>query len=425
MDIRSSRRPSGAAYVLEREPHSHAVSLGFWFTAGSGTESESERGFTHFAEHMLFKGTTTRDARSLAGGIERAGGYLNAFTEKNNLCLHCTLPASNWPIAVEFLGDMAFRSVFDPREFEREKDVIRSEVLAVRDDPEEDSADEYHARIWEGHPLSRRVAGDSEDVCRINRDSLYAYYLDRFKPLNLVVSAAGDFEPEAMEDALDRILEGFPRGLRVSKPLPPAFKNGYWTHPASTGQVYLIAGTVVEKRFTRKELNALDALNCAFGESSSSRLFQNIREAYGLCYSIGSSFASSDSLGAFYITAASSARQFPRLWDRIQVEVESLRRNGLDEKEVSDAVAHLYGQDVVSADDMETRMRVLARQWLRDGFAEPYVEFIDRIRSVDLNQVLEARDTLFASPLSALAYGRIGVGVRRALGNPGTVEKMA
>lgn len=419
MAILQSRRPSGAAAVLETVPSSHSVTIGFWFPLGSGIEKDSERGYTHFVEHMLFKGTATRDARTLARQAERAGGYLNAFTEKNTLCIHCTLPADRWSDAVELLADMAFRSVFDPVEFRRERDVIRSEVLAARDDPEEDAADEFHARVWSGHPLARRVAGEPEDVDKVDRDGLFRFYRDYVVPGNLTVSAAGNFDPVRLESELDAALDGVPAGRAVPVAEEPEFRPGSWFRSASAGQVYLVSGFELPPGLAREDLAALDALNCAFGESSSSRLFQNIREARGLCYSIGSSYASAREYGMFYVTAASSPSSFPRLWDMIRGELDDLRTAGLTEEEVAEAVAHIHGQDTVAADDTETRMRTLARQWMRFGRAEPYETFCGGILGVDRERVLAARDLIFRGASGVLAYGRIGARIRNALGAAG------
>ena len=416
MDIRHTRRPSGAEAILEPVPSSHAVTIGFWFPLGSGIEAESERGYTHFLEHMLFKGTEKRDARTLARQAERAGGYLNAFTERSMLCLHCTLPADRWRDAVELLGDMAFHSVLDPEDLEREREVVHSEVLAARDDHEEDAADEFHGRIWPGHPLARRVAGEPEDVLRASRDDLYRFYRAFLTPDNLTVTAAGNFDPGVLETALDSALAGSLRGIRVPSLLPPGYRPGTWTLPASTGQVYLVAGMALPPDLTRETLAALDVLTCAFGESSSSRLFQNIREARGLCYSIGSAYASAPEFGVYYLTAVCSPSNFPSLWDMIRIELDALKDKGFEEEEVSEAVAHIHGQDMVASDDTEVRMRALARQRFRFGRADPYEVFSDQIFRVDLDQVNTARQLLFESPMSVLAYGRIGTRIRRSLG---------
>lgn len=416
MEIRQTLRPSGAAAVLEPVPASHSVTIGFWFPLGSGAEEYSERGYTHFVEHMLFKGTATRDARTLARQAERAGGYLNAFTEKSTLCLHCTLPSDRWADAVDLLSDMSFRSVFDPEEFRKEKDVIRSEVLAARDDPEEDAGDEFHARVWSGHPLAGRVAGEPEDVDRVDRDGLYRFYRDYLVPGSLTVSAAGNFDPERLESALDAVLEGVPEGRIVPAVARPDFHPGSWVCPASSGQVYLVTGFELPPGLSREELAALDVLACAFGESSSSRLFQNIRESRGLCYSIGSSYVSARDYGMFYITAACAPSNFPRLWDMIRSELDDLRESGLTEEEIAEAAAHIHGQDTVAADDTEIRMRTLARQRMRFDRAEPYEDFSGRILEVDLPAVHAVRDKVFRGPPGALAYGRIGARVRRSLG---------
>ena len=293
---------------------------------------------------------------------------------------------------------------------------MRSEALAALDDPEEDSSDVFHARIWQGHALSKRVAGEPEDIEKIDCVRLTKYYRETFHPANLTISVAGSFDLDEVENALESILRDMPQRTRVQCPAPPDYRFGSWAHIASTGQVYLVAGTVLPKNLSREEIFALDALSCAFGETSSSRLFQNIRESCGLCYSIGSSFASTELYTVFYVSAVSAASTFPRLWDMIRKELDKLRAGGLSEEEVSEAVAHIYGQDIVAADDTDVRMRALARQWMRFGCVEPYMDLAKRIRAVSVADVRAARDTLFSAPFSVLAYGRIGAGVRKALG---------
>ncbi|MEI6873777.1 MAG: pitrilysin family protein, partial [Spirochaetota bacterium] len=189
--------PHGAALYAEQVPGARSFAVGFWFPIGSRHEAPRERGFVHFVEHLLFKGTRKRDAMDIARSIDRVGGYINAFTERDLLCVHCTVPASRWELAIEVLLDMCFASTFPMVEVDKERGVIVSEILASRDDPEETAHDLFLERIWPGDPMARPIAGTPEEVGVASRDDLWLYYQAHIKPESLLVTFAGP-DPEGM-----------------------------------------------------------------------------------------------------------------------------------------------------------------------------------------------------------------------------------
>jgi predicted Zn-dependent peptidase len=189
------RLPRGAALAAELAEGARSFAVGLWFPMGSRHEAPRERGFVHFVEHMVFKGGSRFSAAELSRQIERVGGYLNAFTDRDSICVHCQVPAARWKLALDLLVDMLFRSTFAEADFQREREVITSEILSARDDPEECSHDAFLAAIWPGDPLSRRIAGEPEDMRRITRDALYDFYRAEFGPSRLLVSAAGPVPP--------------------------------------------------------------------------------------------------------------------------------------------------------------------------------------------------------------------------------------
>ena len=154
----------GAELMVDPMPQSSGVAIGLWFPVGSAYERDSERGLSHFVEHMVFKGAGSRDAEELSRAIDRVGGYLNAFTEREAVCLHCLIPSEFAGLAIEVLLDMAYRPRLAAKEFEREKDVIINEIMAAEDDIEEAAQDEFFAMAYRGHPAARRIAGRVLDI---------------------------------------------------------------------------------------------------------------------------------------------------------------------------------------------------------------------------------------------------------------------
>ncbi len=165
--ILTARLDSRAQVILESVRHTDVVSVGLWNIRGSRDETGQQAGFSHFLEHMLFKGTERRNAFQIAREVERVGGFLNAFTEKEVVCCYCTLPAEDLPLAVDVLADMYFHSVLDPREIEKEKAVVINEIQTAEDNPEEKAHQLYLEGLWDGHELSRKITGESAEVSAI------------------------------------------------------------------------------------------------------------------------------------------------------------------------------------------------------------------------------------------------------------------
>ena len=158
--IRPERLPCGAALAAELAEGARSFAAGFWFPLGSRHEAPQERGFVHFVEHMVFKGSSRRDAERISREVDRVGGYLNAFTDRDSICLHCLVPAREWKLALDVLADMAFHSLFKDEDFEREREVIVNEILSGRDDPEECSHDELLEAIWPGEGSEAGLDGE-------------------------------------------------------------------------------------------------------------------------------------------------------------------------------------------------------------------------------------------------------------------------
>jgi predicted Zn-dependent peptidase len=425
--IPSLRLPRGAALAAEFAEGARSFAVGFWFPIGSRHEAPLERGFVHFVEHMAFKGTARRSAAELSREIERVGGYLNAFTDRDSICVHCQVPAARWALALDLLSDMIFGSAFKVEEFERERDVIVSEILSARDDPEECSHDEFLASVWPGDPLSRKIAGEPEDIRRITRDALYDFYRSEFAPSRLLVTAAGPVPQAEVAEALSRILDALPEGLggASAAPVPgaarsettPAFsiRNAY--RSADMEQVHFYEAVQLEPPFSEKDYYALSALNGAIGEASSSRLFLSLREDKGLCYSVYSAFVMSRTECLWMAAANASASVLPELASEMDRQLDSLAAEGLSEGECDDAVSRLAGTFDVALDDPDFRMRRIARQLLFSGAADSPDEARARMAALGSEDLNAACARLLAGRERArFAYGKLSRRAAKASG---------
>lgn len=416
--------PRGALLLEEAARGARSFALGFWFPLGSRHEAPSERGFVHFVEHMVFKGSSRRSAQDFAREVDRVGGYLNAFTERDTLCFYCIVPAPHWRLAVDILTDLVLDATFPEDEFEREKTVIVSEILASSDDPEEASHDAFIERIWPGDPLARKIAGEVGDAEATTRDALYAFYRRMLRPEHLVVSASGPVEDGSLADELGRCLSRLPPPGSAPVGYPetaaPSFTACRSFLPAPTSQVYLYEALPIAGSTSPDDYYVLSVLNGALGESVSSRLFQDLREKRGLCYSVYSTFSIERGIGLWLAQASSSARLFPRLLEALDGQIDRLAagRDGfLSEEEVAESISRIEGSFELALEDPEYRMKRLARQQLCNGFVLDVEESRAKILAVGKREVDCFTERLFPGARRArFAYGRRSAGVERAMG---------
>lgn len=417
------RLPRGAALAAETAEGARSFAVGFWFPIGSRHEAPQERGFVHFVEHMVFKGTVRHGAAELSRRIERVGGYLNAFTDRDSICVHCQVPAARWRLALDLLVDMLFASTFKEGDFLREREVIVSEIQSALDDPEECSHDAFLASVWPGDPLSRRIAGESGDLRRATRDALYDFYRKEFAPSRLVVTAAGPISPAEVAAELSLLLESLPADDRSAGLAPdrlartPDFSRSSAYVSAEMEQVHFFEAVQLPPPFDEKDYYALSALNGAIGEASSSRLFLSLREDKGLCYSVYSGFAMTRTECLWMAAASASSSVFPELAAEMGRQLEAIAREGLREEECIDAVTRLSGSFYVALDDPDFRMRRIARQIFFSGGADSTDEARDGIAALKPEDLDAARSRLLEGrPRARFAYGKLSRRAAKASG---------
>ena len=415
--------PRGGLLLEEAARGARSFALGFWFPLGSRHETKAERGFVHFVEHMVFKGSSRRSAQDFAREVDRVGGYLNAFTERDTLCFYCIVPAPHWRLAVDILTDLVLGATFPDDEFEREKTVIVSEILASGDDPEEASHDAFIERIWPGSPLAWKIAGEVGDAEATTRDALYDFYKRTLDPSRLVVSASGPTAGGSLAEELGLRLAQFPARAEALPDLPPApppsFSACHSFLAAPTSQVYLYEAIPVPGPYSPDDYYVLSVLNGALGESVSSRLFQDLREKRGLCYSVYSTFSVERGIGLWLAQASSSAKLFPRLLEALDGQIDRLASGSggfLSGEEVAESISRIEGSFELALEDPEYRMKRLARQQLCNGFVLDDEETRSRILAVTKADVDAFTERLFAgSGRARFAYGRRSAGVERAM----------
>ncbi|MGV8073091.1 MAG: M16 family metallopeptidase [Syntrophobacteraceae bacterium] len=376
---------NGIRVVTEKIPHVYSVATGIWLSVGSRDEQAGERGITHFIEHMLFKGTPRRNALEIAKELDSVGGFANAFTSKEHVCIHAKVLERHLPLVVDVLTDIFINSVFDPEEIEKEQQVILQEIRMIEDTPDEFVHVLFQEMFWPDNPLGLPIYGGLDSVVGLKRDNVLRYF-SRFAPDRIVISAAGNIDH-------DRFVE------LVAKPMKT------WSHsgnsfsrktPGSSHQVRIIkkdlelvhlclgmqgASQVDEMRFPCYLMNTI------LGSSMSSRLFQEIREKRGLAYSVYSFANSHEDTGMLGIYAGVTAENIKETLKIVYEQLLLLAEKPISEAELASAKEQLKGSMYLNAESTDSRMNRLAKNEFLFGRYVPFEESEEKINKVTPQEI--------------------------------------
>ena len=394
---------NGIRVITEAMPRMRSVSAGCWIGTGSRAESAAESGIAHFIEHMLFKGTSDRNAGQIAREMDALGGELDAFTDREEACFSVKVLDEQLGVAFPILADMLVHPKFDAAEIDKEKGVILEEMKAENDDPESVVHDLFLAQLWPGAALSRPIIGTKRTIARFGREAVRRYHERHYTGANLTVSAAGSLRHEEVVELVERHLGALPAGEAVQPEAAPAARAARaLKRKQSLEQVQLCVGTPF-CRAAHEWRYAAYAMNTLLGGSMSSRLFQNIREERGLAYSIYSElnlFADAGCLAVYAGTAPDKAGEVVEL---ILAQLDRLRREPVGEEELRRTREHLKASLLLGLESTGSRMSNLARQWLIYGRFYTMDELSAAVDAVTSEQIQHLARTYFQSDGIALA----------------------
>jgi predicted Zn-dependent peptidase len=390
-DIARQTLPNGIRVVTERMPHVRSVSVGVWIGTGSREETSEETGISHFVEHMVFKGTTSRSAEQIARLVDSIGGGLDAFTSKEVVSYNVKVLDEHVPQALDIVSDLVRNPLFDKQDIEREKGVILEELKMESDSPEYQIHELFSSHFWKGHALGRAILGTPRTIRSFDRDKVGRYYRQHYSPGNLLVTAAGNLNHKAIARLAGDHLGDLKRNrFRAPESVPLPHAPIVFRDKKSLEQVHLYVGVPSvpmphESRFSCYLLNAI------LGGGMSSRLFQNIREKLGLVYSIYSELAMYRDAGCMLVYAGTSQRSARRVVGLIADELHRAAETPVTEEELRRAKDHMKGSIVLGLESTTSRMANLARQ-------ETYFQ-----RFMSMDEMLSRIERVTAAEIQSLA----------------------
>jgi predicted Zn-dependent peptidase len=379
---------NGVRVVTERIPTLKSVTVGIWVNTGSRDEQLSQAGYSHFIEHMFFKGTRSRSATEISREIDALGGEMNAFTTRETTTFYVKVLDQQLKQALDLLADLFHHSRFDPKEVEKEKQVVLEEIRMVQDDPEDLVQELHTGQVLGRHPLGRSILGREDTIRSLRRRDLMGYIDAHYDPTEVVIAIAGNFDHAALAKMVARSFgkteqrTGSARAARR----PPEVRGGLVTKKKPLEQVHLCLG-LKGVAAGHRDRYAVYALNSVLGGSMSSRLFQEVREKRGLVYSIYSFLSGYSDVGTMTVYAATRPKEVERVVDLVCREIRRISRQGIEQKELDRAKNQMKGSLMLSLESSHSRMSKLAKDELVYGMRTSLEDMLAHIDRVTTEQV--------------------------------------
>jgi predicted Zn-dependent peptidase len=405
MTVQITTLANGLTVLTHPMPQIETVALGIWVKAGARDELPEENGIAHFLEHMAFKGTARRTAQGIAEEIENVGGEINAATGMETTTYYARVMKNDWKLALDILADIFMESTLDADEMERERDVILQEIAASKDQPDDLVFDLSQAASFGDHPLGRSILGPASLIETLSREQMIAWRARNYWASRIVVCAAGNIDHQAFAKVAENLFGHMERGQAPQRQ-SPLFASGSSIEQKPLDQTHIVLGFAAP-HYRDPRIYQLQVLSSVLGGGMSSRLFQEVREKRGLCYSVFAYGTSYEDVGQFGVYAATSPDHTPELID-VTAEVMLSMAKAVTEKEVARAKAQLKTSLVMNLESASSRADQVARQYLAFGEVPEVSQLVKRIEAVEADNVRDlAAEVFSAKPPSLSAVGQL------------------
>lgn len=377
---------NGIRIIMEEMPSYRSVSIGVWVRVGSMYENANNNGMAHVIEHMLFKGTSKRNAADIANEMTAIGGNMDAFTCKDCTCYYAKTLDIYAQDAFDILGDMICNSLFDEKELKKELGVILEEIDMYEDSPEDLVHEHLQMEVWKNHPLGYLISGEKEVVSGFDRAQLMEFYEKYYVGKNIVISVAGHFDKDQILEWIRYYFEGIPSGEQADPGQAPVFAPVLWTKERDIEQNHIClafdcCSNLSEERYV------MTVANNIFGGNMNSRLFMKIRDEMGMTYAIYSYGSSFEQAGLFQIYAAMQPSQTQEVLDAIFGEIENVIQNGVTQKELDIAIKQIQAELILGNESSYNRMSGLGKSLLIRDVVVPLDEELEKIQQVTVEDV--------------------------------------
>ena len=398
--------PNGLRIVHKYIPYTRTVHCGYVINTGSRDDKREEIGMAHFIEHMVFKGTIRRSNLEILNYLDSLGGDLNAYTTKEKTCLYASLSAEHFERAIDLLTDITFFSTFPVEEMGKEQDVIAEEIDMYRDAPDEAIFEDFDEKIFPDHSLGSPILGTKESIRAFTQEKVKSHIGFSYTANNIVCSIVGNVTERQVEEAVGKYLSNLNLpSSQISRKAPENQPEGVSLVPISTQQAHEILGGRAFARGSEEHLPFFLFNNYMGGPAMNSRLNLNIRERFGLTYSISSFVNPFHDSGIWGVYYACEPKNLKQVRDLVMREYEDVLAEGFDPVRLQQVKRQLIGQMTLSYENLLTQMLALGKDLLDYGRIISFSEFTSQIEALTEARILGAAQNAWnESKLTRITY---------------------
>jgi predicted Zn-dependent peptidase len=407
MDLFTHTLPNGIRLV-HMPVNSPVAHCGILVNTGSRDELANQHGLAHFIEHVIFKGTKKRKAHHILSRMEDVGGEINAYTTKEETCVHASFFNNYYDRAFELMSDIVFNSVFPEKEMDKEREVIIDEINSYKDSPFEEIYDEFEEIVFRNNPLGKNILGSKEGLLSYTRKDIIDFHQKNYPTNEMVISSVSNVPFKKILTCFKKYFENIPLKIRefdrilynsdnYSKSIEKRERNTYQSHCVIGNQAY---SANQEERLTLHLLN-----NLLGGPGMNSRLNMTLREKKGLAYNIESNYSTYSDAGILNIYFGTDRKNLDRCIDLILKELKLLRETALGTVQLQRAKKQLIGQIAISAEINENQMFSIGHSMLLFDRIESLEETSSKIEKITSGELLQIANEIFdEGKLSSLIY---------------------
>lgn len=404
--ITTTRLSNGITVIVEPMPNVRSVALGIYVEVGSAYETMKQNGISHLIEHMLFKGTTNRTAIQLANEMALIGDDINAYTAKEITCYYGKVLDEHLTALIDIFSDMLCNSLFNESDLEKEKRVILEEIDMYDDSPEDLVQEAIQKQVWSEHPLGYIISRNKEIVSSLTRDEVIQYWRQHYVGNKIVISLAGNIDRKKVIELVAEAFQRVPCGKPRTIPSKPNFEISTQQFTRDIEQTHLCLGF---EGISHKDPQRYTAsiLNGVLGGSTNSRLFQEIREICGLCYSIYSFESSYHTTGILQIYAAMNSENIAKVHAEIMRILSNLYYEGIKEEELTHSKQQIRSENLLGQENSYVRMSDNAKNHIFIGdtpSVESIIKGIEQVKREEVHRFIQ--DYLQINKISYAVVGK-------------------
>ena len=403
--------PNGVVALAQAVPATYSVVLGVWVRVGSRDEALLTAGISHFLEHMVFKGTDSRNAFEIALALERVGGSLEAHTTKEYTCFYTRVLREHLDLALDVISDILLHPTHEPADIKLEQGVVLEEINNVFDTPDDWIFEILSEKVYGDHPLARPILGTPDSVSSFTQQDLKAYMQQHYVGGNVIISVAGDLDTKSVFEKIERFFPFAPGNVEHQlQAIAPTRPGSFLQVDDKLMQQYLVLATR-SMSYDDDDRFPLLLTSTLLGGGMSSRLFQSVRERSGLCYAINtfSEFTRDGGISGTFM--AVSPNHTEAALDLVWREYDHLRSEGISERELEDTRDQLKGSMLLGMENVASKMSRLAKNEMHYGRHVETSEILERLDAITLDDVRRMAETYWTKDKTML----VGLGPRGSL----------